>query len=163
MRVTILWPRVEILKSTTTLDQVTMYQTYSELNCLRTVISTSKKEINTKMYSTRSCEIVPQGSCWLHSSPQAEWIKYLQNDYSDILFLLKRTIRNKYSKCSNSRTRHPTLNVPRIANSAWWLLTALKRFVFPTTSMWSQNNHLHHFQISGTKHLIIHWERNFRM
>ena len=117
------------LEVNTTLDQVTMYQTHSELNCLRTVISTSKKEINAKMYRTRSCEIVPQGSCWLYSSPQAEWIKYLQNDYSAILLLLKGTIRNKYSKSNNSRTHHPTLNVPGIANSAWWLLTALKRHI----------------------------------
>ena len=92
MRVTILRPRVEILKPSTTLDQVSMYQTYSELSCLGTVLSTSKKEINTKMYSRRCCEIVPQASCWLYSPPQAEGIKYLQNEYSDILFLLKEQL-----------------------------------------------------------------------
>lgn len=92
MRVTILWPRVEILKPSTTLDQVSMYQTHGELSCLRTGISTSKKEINTKKNSRKPCETVPQASCWLFSSPQAEGIKCLQDEYSDILFLLKEQL-----------------------------------------------------------------------
>lgn len=59
MRVTVLRPGVEILKPSTTLDQVSMYQTYGELSCLGTVLSAPKKEINTKMYSRRR-EIVPR-------------------------------------------------------------------------------------------------------
>lgn len=63
-----------------------------ELSCLRTGISTSKEEINTKKNSRKPCETVPQASCWLFSSPQAEGIKCLQDEYSDILFLLKEQL-----------------------------------------------------------------------
>ena len=128
-----------------------------ELGCLRTGISTSKKEINTKKYSRRPCEIVPEARCWLFSSPQAEEIKCLQDEYSDILFLLKEQLGVNIANVVIAEHTTPPWMYPRIASTAWRSLPALKRLIFSVTNMWSQNNHFHHFQISGSEHSFIHW------